>query len=112
MYTYDGTRSVDSLYAFVTGGYKSASDDPIPAAPSAFEVKMREFRQKFEAYTQESEHLKYLFEDFDHITNFRKNAAILLMVMGAIIGFMLGVIVTLMFGIKNTETNGNKKKKD
>jgi len=112
MYTYDGTRTVDALYAFVTEGYKSASDDAIPAAPSAFEVKMREYRQKFEAYTQDSEHLKFLFEDFDHITNYRKNAAILLMVMGAVIGFMFGVVVTLLMGIRNTETKGNKKKKD
>jgi len=112
MYTYDGARNIDALYAFVTEGYKSASDDAIPAAPSVFEVKMREFRQKFEAYTQDNEHLKHLFEDFDHITNFRKNAAILLMIMGAIIGFMLGVIVTLLMGINSTETKGTKKKKD
>jgi hypothetical protein len=112
MYSYDGARTIDALYAFVTEGYKSASDDAIPAPPSMFEVKMKEFRQKFEAYTKDSEHLKYLLEDFDHITNYRKNAATVLMVMGAIIGFMLGVIVMLLMGITSTETKGKKKKKE
>ncbi len=112
MYTYDGARTIDALYAFVTEGYKSASDDAIPAPPSVFEVKMKEFRQKFETYTQDSEHLKYLFEDFDHITNYRKNAAIVLLVIGAIIGFLFGVIATLLIGIKSLETKGKKKKKD
>ena len=112
MYTYDGVRTIDAMYAFVTEGYKSASDDAIPAAPSVFEVKMKELRKKFETYFQDSEHLKFLFEDFDHITNYRKNAAIVLVVMGAIIGFMFGVIATLLIGIKSTETKGKKKKKD
>jgi len=112
MYTYDGVRTIDAMYAFVTEGYKSASDDAIPAAPSVFEMKMKEFRQKFETYVQDSEHLKFLLEDFDHITNYRKNAAIVLVVMGAIIGFMFGVIAALLMGIKSTETKGKKKKKD
>jgi predicted membrane-bound spermidine synthase len=50
-------------------------------------------------------------EDFEHITDYRKNAAIVLVVMGSIIGFMLGVIVTLLMGINGNKSKAAKKKK-
>mmetsp|Transcript_33366 Transcript_33366/g.70133 ORF Transcript_33366/g.70133 Transcript_33366/m.70133 type:complete len:232 (+) Transcript_33366:115-810(+) len=115
MYSYKGARNIDALYEFATGGYKSASDDAIPAPPSAFDIKMKEFRLKFQAMTEDHEHLKYMLEDFDHIVSYRKNAAVLLVVMGAIIGFMFGVIVTLLMGIGSTgaaKAQNKKKKKE
>lgn len=112
MYTYKGVRTLEALYEFATEGYKTASDDPIPAAPSAFELKMKELREKLTDYTQKNEHLKYLLEDFEHITDYRKNAAIVLVVMGSIIGFMLGVIVTLLIGINGNKSKAAKKKKE
>jgi hypothetical protein len=111
MYTYKGVRTLEALYEFATLGYKSALDDPIPAAPSAFEIKMKELRKKVTDYTQKNEHLKYLLEDFEHITDYRKNAAIVLVVMGLIIGFMMGVIVTLLMGISGNKSKAAAKKK-
>ena len=73
---------------------------------------MKELREKLTDYTQKNEHLKYLLEDFEHITDYRKNAAIVLVVMGSIIGFMLGVIVTLLIGINGNKSKAAKKKKE
>lgn len=111
MFSYKGPRNADAMYEFVTEGYKSASEDAIPPPPSVFDVKMKEFRQKFEAYTQDHEHLKYLLEDFDHILSFRKNAAVVLVVMGAIIGFMFGVVVMLLGRVGSAGDKKPKKKK-
>jgi len=112
MYTYSGARNIDAMYDFVTGGYKSASaDDSIPPPPSMFLVKMKEFRQKFEAFTQESPHYTYLLEDFDHIITLRKNAAIVLLVMGAFVGLAFGIILSLLMGMGSTKTKAQKKKK-
>mmetsp|Transcript_26592 Transcript_26592/g.57154 ORF Transcript_26592/g.57154 Transcript_26592/m.57154 type:complete len:233 (-) Transcript_26592:235-933(-) len=113
MYNYKGDRNIDALYAFVTEGYKSALPDAaIPPPPSLLDVKMKEFRQKFEALAQDNEHLKHLLEDFDHIVSFRKNAAVALLVMGAILGFMFGIIVSLIMGMGSTDNTKAKKKKN
>lgn len=113
MYNYKGSRNIDELYEFVTEGYKlQIGDATIPAAPSVFEMKMKEFRLKFQDYTQDNEHLKYLLDDFDHIVEFRKNAAAALVVMGAGIGFMFGIIVALIIGLGSTGSKTKKKKKD
>lgn len=114
MYNYKGARNLQALYDFVTEGYKEAPIDwidTIPAAPSTFEIKMKELRQKFEEFAEGNEHLQYLLEDFDHIVNFRKNAAATILVMGAIIGFFFGMIVTLLLGIGKAEKPKTSKKK-
>lgn len=112
MYNYKGARNIDALYDFATGGYKSETADTIPAAPSVFDVKMKEIRQKFEDVAQNSPHMKYLLDDFDHIVSFRKNAAVVLLVMGALIGFFFGIILSLLTGIGGTPLKAQKKKKD
>lgn len=112
MYNYKGARNADALYDFVTEGYKSALQDTIPPPPSVLDVKMKEFRMKFDSLAQNNKHLKFLLEDFDHIITFRKNAACALLVMGAFIGFMFGIIVSLLMGMGSTDTKAKKKKKD
>ena len=113
MYNYRGARSIDAMYAFVTEGYKAAiAEDSIPPSPSVFQLKMKELRQKFEAFASDSKHLTFLLDDFDHIISMRKNAAVALMVMGAFVGFLFGVIVMLLMGIGNAESKKKKKKKD
>eukprot|EP00585_Thalassiosira_rotula_P003975 CAMPEP_0196136436 /NCGR_PEP_ID=MMETSP0910-20130528/4748_1 /TAXON_ID=49265 /ORGANISM="Thalassiosira rotula, Strain GSO102" /LENGTH=229 /DNA_ID=CAMNT_0041396731 /DNA_START=51 /DNA_END=740 /DNA_ORIENTATION=- len=111
LYNYKGARTLDALYDFATGGYKSAVTDDIPPPPSFFDAKMKEFRQGFESVTEDSPHLKYLLEDFDHIVSFRKNAAAVLVVIGAFIGFFFGVIVSLLMGVGGTQPKSQKKKK-
>ena len=111
MYNYKGPRTLDALYEFVTGGYTAALTDAIPPPPSAFEVKVKEFRQKFEKLTEDHEQLKYLLEDFDHIVSFRKNAAVVILAMGAFLGLFFGIIVSLLMGVGKTEAKAAKKKK-
>merc|ERR1740139_2011474 len=111
MYHYTGNRNMDALYQFVTGGYKTELDKNIPPAPSMFEVKMREFRAWFENMTQDDPHLKFFLEDIDHIVSFRKNAAALLLILGAFIGFVFGVVASMLLGTGNTKMKAQKKKK-
>jgi len=112
MYDYGGARTADALHDFVTGGYRSAPEDAIPAPPSLVDAKVRELRQMFEGAVGDHEHLKFLLEDFDHIVSFRKNAAAALLAVGAIVGFMFGVIVALLVGMGGTDSKKKKKKKD
>ncbi|KAL7530765.1 hypothetical protein ACHAWF_003503 [Thalassiosira exigua] len=110
MFDYKGGRSVDALYDFVTEGYQSALPTTIPPPPSAFEAKMTELRTKFEAATRDRPHLKYLLEDFDHIVSFRKNAAAVLLGLGSILGFMFGILVSLLLGLGGSKGPSGKKK--
>ena len=98
MFNYKGQRNLDALHAFVTEGYKTAQPDTIPAPPSFVELKVKELRKRFAKLTEENLHVKYLLEDFDHIVSFRKNAAAALLVIGALIGFLVGVIVVHFIG--------------
>eukprot|EP00573_Skeletonema_grethae_P003356 CAMPEP_0201685734 /NCGR_PEP_ID=MMETSP0578-20130828/422_1 /ASSEMBLY_ACC=CAM_ASM_000663 /TAXON_ID=267565 /ORGANISM="Skeletonema grethea, Strain CCMP 1804" /LENGTH=229 /DNA_ID=CAMNT_0048169687 /DNA_START=56 /DNA_END=745 /DNA_ORIENTATION=+ len=105
MFSYKGARNIDALYDFVTEGYKSALQDTIPPVPSFYEKTMKQLRKKFNKFAKDNEYLQYLLTDFEHIISFRKNAAALLLVMGAIVGFWIGFIVSLLaFGA------GNEKK--
>merc|ERR1712216_253877 len=98
MYHYKGDRNIDALYDFVTEGYKSASDKTIPPAPSAWAQHVHEFRRWFEDMTKDNPHLKFFLEDVDHIASYRKNAAAFLLGLGAFIGFVFGVVVSMLMG--------------
>ncbi|KAL3782708.1 hypothetical protein HJC23_012227 [Cyclotella cryptica] len=107
MYPYKGSRTVDALYAFVTEGYKTAPTDVIPVVPSAFQLKMKEWRAKFQQLTEKHDQLKYLLDDFEHILQFRKNAAVVLMILGMIVGGIFGMIMCWVMG----GSGGTKKVK-
>ncbi len=110
MFAYKGARDIDALYDFVTEGYKSALQDTIPPVPSFYEKTMKQLRKKFNKFAKDSEHLQYLLTDFEHILSFRKNAAAVLLVMGAIVGFWIGFIVSLLaFGSGNEKKVKSKK---
>ena len=113
MFTYKGDRDIDSLYEFVTGGFKSALHEPVPTVPSMYEKKMKEMRKKFKRTVKNNEQLQYLMTDFEHIISFRKNAAAVLLVLGAIIGFWLGFIVSMFaFGKGSEKKMRSKPKKE
>jgi len=111
MFAYKGARTIDALYDFVTGGYKSALQDVIPPEPSVFEKRVKDLRQKFNKFAKDNEHLQYLLTDFEHIISFRKNAAVLLLAMGAIVGFWIGFIVSLLAFGKGSEKKAKSKSK-
>ena len=109
MFTYKGDRDIDSLYEFVTGGFKSALHEPVPTVPSKYEKKMKEMRKKFKKIVKNNEQLQYLMTDFEHIISFRKNAAAVLLVLGAIIGVWLGFIVSMVAFGKGSEKKMRSK---
>lgn len=113
MFAYKGARDIDALYDFATKGYKSALQDTIPPEPSMYEKKMKELRIFFNKFAKDNDQFQYLLTDFEHIISFRKNAAALMLVMGAIVGFWLGFIVSrLAFGRGNDKKAKSKSKKD
>mmetsp|Transcript_4724 Transcript_4724/g.7294 ORF Transcript_4724/g.7294 Transcript_4724/m.7294 type:complete len:229 (-) Transcript_4724:143-829(-) len=113
MFSYKGARNIDALYDFVTEGYKSALQDTIPPVPSIYEKTMKQLRKKFNKFAKDNENLQYLLTDFGHIISFRKNAAAVLLVLGAIVGFWLGFIVSLLaFGKGNEKKAKSKSKKE
>ena len=113
MFSYKGARDIEALYEFVTEGYKSALQDTIPPVPSMYETMVKDLRKKFNKFANDHEHLQYLLTDFEHIVSFRKNAAAVLLVMGIIAGFFLGVIVSLLtFGRGSGKKVKSKSKKE
>ena len=89
MFRYSGPRELDDLVAYATGGYQDTSGEAVPAPPSFVKEKMTELRK----LVNDNEHLKHIVEDFQHIVEIRKNAAAVLVGIGALIGLMLGCIL-------------------
>ena len=110
-YPYKGKRDLESMFQFITNGYKSSNTEEIPAVPSMFQEKIKQLRLKFHKLTKDHKDLKYLLEDFDHILEVRKNAAVVLIVIGAIIGFIFANILNLLGGLRRAK-KGAKKKSD
>ena len=103
MYRYSGPRDVESLAEYVTGGYASDSPKEVPPPPSFFDVQMKSFRTLVRANSQ----LGSLADDFEHILAKRKNAAAVLVLIGAFFGLAVGFFLG---GIG--KGGGGKAKKD
>uniref|UniRef100_A0A7R9W4U7 Thioredoxin domain-containing protein n=1 Tax=Pseudictyota dubia TaxID=2749911 RepID=A0A7R9W4U7_9STRA len=103
MFRYKGPRDLDSLAEFAAGGYKDIEGEKVPSPPGVVEIygtKLREFMDK-------NEFMRVTAEDFVHILEMRKNAAVVLVVMGLVLGMFLGLIVGSALSPK-----AGKKKKD
>lgn len=90
VYKYQGPRQVDTLKQFVLGDYKK--DDPIMSVPPPPSI-VTQWRQKFQKLTKNNTHLKMLVDDFVHIVDYRKNAAVVLVVIGAMFGMLVGYLL-------------------
>lgn len=107
MHFYKGARDVESLVKFVTEGYKTANGEDVPPAPT-FSDKMQKKLSKVFDKAQQNDQARLLKEDFDHILDLRKNAAAVLLIIGAVIGFLFGCI----FGSMRQRKIITKTKKD
>merc|ERR1719215_785263 len=87
MYSYRGTRKLSDLVDFVVERYKKdAEPEDVPAPSSWFEDMMWKVRHMINTNSD----IKTLIEDIEHISHFRKNAAILFIFMGISFGFWIG----------------------
>lgn len=108
MYKYDGARTVEDMMEFVISGYHSKHAMPLPSPPSFLDLQ----RMKLFAWLQTQDN-SMLAKDFEHILSFRKNAAIVLLIMGGLLGFSLGCIastLTTSGSPGSTSSNSNKEK--
>jgi len=105
MIRYSGGRDVDSLAAFATGGYKEFTGEAVPAPPSWLDEKVKEMRMMFDGNKQ----IKTIAEDFEHIVQMRKNAAVVLVAIGLVVGLLLGCIFGGAGGSKRATMSKSKK---
>lgn len=112
MFPYKGKRDLDSMFQFVTEGYKSSINEEIPDLPNVFQEKVKQLRVKFQILMNDHENLKFLLEDFNHILEFRKNAAAVLIGFGVIVGVILANILSLLNGLGRGNKNAKKKKNE
>ena len=103
MYRYQGPRDLESLVNFVTEGYQTEEGEDVPIPPSWVEV----YRKKFLKAVHSNRQVSMLFDDFEHIMEVRKNAAVLLVLIGLFIGILVGYILGVLGSNK-----GKKAKKD
>jgi hypothetical protein len=97
VYTYKGKRAFDELKEFVLSGYKEEKGEAVPPPPSWTEELI-----------SKNAFLKDLKGDFDHILDKRKNAALVLVLLGAAWGVMLTFLVKVLWSLGSTK----KDKKD
>ena len=105
MIRYSGGRDIDSLAAFVTGGYKESTGEAVPAPPSWLDEKVKEFRKMLVG----NEQIKTIAEDFEHIVQMRKNAAVVLVAIGLVVGLLLGCVFGGAGGSKRATMSKSKK---
>ena len=103
LYRYQGPRDLESLIEFVTEGYQTDAGEDVPAPPSWVEVNRKKFLKAIHSNRQ----LSMLIDDFEHIMEVRKNAAVVLILIGLFIGILVGYILGILGGSK-----GEKAKKD
>ena len=92
MYTYRGSRDVSSLLDFVIDTYNKdgvAAAQTVPPPPSFLDDMLNNLRHTINTNPE----MKALIEDLEHISQFRKNAAILFLFMGFTIGICLGYLI-------------------
>ena len=108
VYKYQGPRTVEALKDFVLQGYKSKEGMPVPPPPSF----VTQQRKKFVQFVERNEHLKMLVDDFEHIVNLRKNAALLLVVFGLLSGILFGYALGNNKASNNGSSKASKPKSD
>lgn len=101
MYKYRGLKTLEAMQQFVNGGYKESMALPVPAPISFLDV----VQKKMERLIDENKELRFIREDFQHILEVRKNAAVVLMVIGAVLGMLLTCTLSCLVSSKK----GKKK---
>lgn len=99
MYKYRGLKTLEAMKAFVEGGYKESIALPVPPPPSFFDVT----KKKIERFIDDNKELRFLREDFYHILEVRKNAAVVLMVIGGVVGMLLTCTLSCLFSSKRVK---------
>jgi protein disulfide-isomerase-like protein len=89
LYTYKGARQLEDMKEFVVTGYKQKDSLPVPPPPSFVETQRKKVKQVVES----NKLLSMMLEDFEHIVSMRKNAAVVLLLLGAFVGFLVGYFV-------------------
>ena len=103
LYKYHGEQTLEAMKEFVMGEYKLQEALEVPSAPGFVQVHMK----KLQNFLETNEDVLYLKEDFDHIVAVRKNAAVVLMLIGASIGFFFGLLI----GCSRGKSKATKEKK-
>jgi len=81
LYEYTGRRELDAFRDFLAGGYQKQEGKAVPSVPMWWQKDLDYFR-----------------EDFDHILEYRKNAAAGLVVIGFVGGFLVSTIFHMIGG--------------
>ena len=89
MFSYSGSRELSDLVDFVVERYKDAESEDVPAPPSWLDDMMWKVRHMINTNSE----IRALIEDIEHISHFRKNAAILFILMGTSFGFCIGYLI-------------------
>lgn len=82
LYQYSGARDLDSLFDYAQNGYKDAEASAVPGPPGWIDEMLAK-----------NQYLRNLKEDFEHILDMRKDAAIVLIVGGLLVGVLFGSIM-------------------
>jgi hypothetical protein len=92
LYTYDGPRTLSDLTEFALGGYKNAATvESVPPDITQWKKFIDRMTHKFQKY----EFIRVTWIDFEHIIGYRKNAALVLFLLGASFGLILGYILAV-----------------
>ena len=105
MFRYSGARDVDSLAAFATGGYKDSKGENVPVPPSWFDETVKNMRKMLDG----NEQIKMIADDLEHIVQMRKNAAVLLVAIGLVVGLALGFVLGSGGGSKKAASKSKKE---
>lgn len=101
LFKYTGETTLDAMKEFVMGEYKKTTGLPVPGPPSYFALKWKQFLQAL----NDNDEIRYLKEDFKHIMELRKNAAVALIMIGIVFGFCSGCVACKVSARKNTKTS-------
>lgn len=108
IFKYTQKRDLDPLIEFATGGFTELDGELVPGVPSGIDKFMYDVRKAVAG----NPFVQDLMDDFTHIINLRKNAAVLILLLGFFFGSTIGIILGSRGKRKIKETVPSKDKKE
>lgn len=105
VYTYKGDRSLEDMKEFVLKRFAETEGEEVPPPESWVEKQ----RKKWHKFVNTNEALRSLPDDLDHIWRLRKNAAVLFILFGVVLGLIVGKLVGGSFSSKAPKKANIKK---
>lgn len=100
MYEYKGPNTVEGIKIFLEKRYKTLDGSKVPPPLSTIDIWKRAVEKKINEWVH---FCNFLWKDLKHIGQYRKNAAVALVLLGIAVGVTIGFVTGILLGGQKTK---------